>query len=95
MVGLFIPGKSLTIASSLSFGAFNKTYLLFFAFFTAFILNNNLSSKLCFSADRFLLLINTASDLKIVSSSLNFWRYFYRAADLLDSGIYIFFSEII
>src|SRR5215207_1802455 len=35
IVGLFIPGKSLQISSSLSFGAFNNTYLLFFAFFTA------------------------------------------------------------
>ena len=64
-----MPGNILQIASSLLFGAFNKMYFVFFAFLTAFILNNNLSKIVCCSFPNFLLATKTASDFKTTSTS--------------------------
>ena len=49
MVGLFIPGNILQMASSFLFGAFNKMYLLLLALLKALILNNSLFSRSVFS----------------------------------------------
>ena len=71
MVGLFIPGNKLQMMSSLLFGAFSNTYLLFFAFFTARIRNKRLSKMIFFSFDSDLLATSTDSDERMVSISFN------------------------
>lgn len=70
IVGLFIPGSMPQITSSLSLGAFSNTYLLFFAFLLSGCETKGFQEYF-FPAAKFLFLINTASDERIVSISFS------------------------
>src|SRR5260370_5270224 len=67
-VGLFIPGSSAMISCSLSFGAFNKTYLVLRALFTARMRNRNFSRICCFGSSRYLFRISTACGCNTAST---------------------------
>ena len=71
MVGLFIPGSILIIASSLSFGAFSKIYLLSLPFKTDFNRNCNVLIKAWFSSEITGDVAKTASEVNSVSISLS------------------------
>ena len=68
-VGLFIPGSTAIISSSLSLGAFISTYFLSSAVFTASMRKSNSSNISFFSLLIFLLPISKASDLITTSTS--------------------------
>ena len=59
-VGLFMPGNNEIIVSILSLGAFNKTYLFFFAFLTDSILKSKRASVFSASEESPFCLIKTA-----------------------------------
>src|SRR5690606_39462463 len=70
MVGLRMPGISEMILSKEWLGAFKRTYLLLLPACTASILKSNFSTKLILCGGRVGLLIRTASELKILSTSV-------------------------
>ena len=69
-VGLFIPGSKEIISFRFSFGAFSRIYFVCLAFRTERIRNNNFSSICCCSIPSAGWRINTASECKMVSTSL-------------------------